>query len=142
MSTQPIRYPWDMSNEDTHRQTLSNHLRSRLKQLRLDSGYSQRALAEKIGVSISMISMVESGTRDTSVGTLEAWAQACGAQLDAVKAAPDTERLSLDHLTDQQRQLVVDLVANLPAFGSLLETTLRQLVWIWTAEASRTTRRL
>jgi transcriptional regulator with XRE-family HTH domain len=131
-----------MTDEDTQRHTLSSQLRGRLKQLRLDAGLSQRALADQLGVSVSTISMVEGGTRDTAVGTLEAWARACGARLDIVSNGEEAERLSLDHLNEQQRQIVTDLVANMPNFGPILETTLRQLVWVWSVETTRGSRRV
>jgi transcriptional regulator with XRE-family HTH domain len=131
-----------MTTEDQSRHTISEPLRARLKQVRKDAGLSQRALADRIGVSMSTISMVESGSRDPAAGALEAWAAACGAKLEVVVEGPAREGLSVDHLSEQQQQLVADLVKNLPAFGHLLETTLRQLVWIWTAEAGRATRKL
>jgi transcriptional regulator with XRE-family HTH domain len=131
-----------MTDEESQRHTLSGQLRARLKQIRLDAGLSQRALADQIGVSVSTISMVEGGTRDTAVGNLEAWARACGARLDVVAEREDPERLSMGHLTDQQRQIVADLVANMPNFGPILETTLRQMIWVWSVESTRGSRRL
>lgn len=56
----------------------------RLRERRREKGLSARQLAEAIGVSPSMISMIENGRTNPSVGTLIAIVSALGTSLDSL----------------------------------------------------------
>jgi transcriptional regulator with XRE-family HTH domain len=55
-----------------------NRRRSALKSARERAGLSQRALAEKIGISRAFVIAVEVGRRNPNLGTMERWAKAIG----------------------------------------------------------------
>jgi len=58
-----------------------------LRQARARSGLSQRALAERVGISQPMISAIEGGLQDPRHGTLDKLLRACGQELDLVLTA-------------------------------------------------------
>lgn len=57
---------------------------ARLRELRLASGASQRALADRLGISVSAVSQIERGAMQPSVGRLIAVVEALGVPLSAV----------------------------------------------------------
>ncbi|SMH45516.1 transcriptional regulator, XRE family with cupin sensor [Rathayibacter oskolensis] len=68
-----------------------DRLGARLRELRLAAGVSQRALAGRLGISISAVSQIERGAMQPSVGRLIAVVGALGVPLSAVfdSAAPE-----------------------------------------------------
>ena len=58
-----------------------------LRQARARSGLSQRALADRAGVSQPMISAIERGLQDPRHTTLDKLLRACGQELDLVLTA-------------------------------------------------------
>ena len=58
-----------------------------LRHARARSGLSQRALAERAGISQPMISAIERGLQDPRHTTLDKLLRACGQQLDLVLTA-------------------------------------------------------
>lgn len=79
--------------------TVEDH-RARLRQARLDAGYSQRDLAALIGCADSTISAVELCHRDLGARLLIAWSHACGVSLDWIAAADIAARLESQQLVD------------------------------------------
>lgn len=72
----------------------NEHLGRRLRELRLRSGMSLRALARELGISPSAVSQIELGTMRPSVSRLIAFVSAIGVPLAAVfdtAEAPDTD---------------------------------------------------
>lgn len=59
-------------------------LGARLRELRLASGKSLKALAEELGISVSAVSQIERGAMQPSVGRLIAVVEALGVPLSAV----------------------------------------------------------
>lgn len=68
---------------------LARHLGARLRAGRERSGLSVRALARRIGVSPSLLSQVERGLAQPSVGTLWAVVTELGLSLDGLFETPD-----------------------------------------------------
>ncbi|MFC6079745.1 helix-turn-helix domain-containing protein [Sphaerisporangium aureirubrum] len=63
----------------------------RLRELRLRSGKSLRAVARELGISASAVSQIERGTMRPSVSRLIAFVSAIGAPLAAVFDTPDAK---------------------------------------------------
>ena len=71
----------------------------RLKELREDAGMSQQSLAVSAGLSVSLVSQIERGSRvDPRMSTLAALATALGVSLDElvgrVGSAPPLEKMA------------------------------------------------
>ena len=60
---------------------LSNRLGERVLAIRKQRGFMLREVAEKTGVSIAMLSMIERGRSNPSIGTLHALADAFGVRM-------------------------------------------------------------
>ncbi|MEV7970658.1 XRE family transcriptional regulator [Sphaerisporangium sp. NPDC088356] len=81
----------------------NEHLGRRLRELRLQSGMSLRALARELGISASAVSQIELGTMRPSVSRLIAFVSAIGVPLAAVfdtaeavdAAAPAVDRFAI-----------------------------------------------
>src|SRR4051794_19139842 len=67
----------------------SERLGQRLRELRLASGMSLRALSRELGISASAVSQIERGMMRPSVSRLIAYVSAIGAPLAAVFDQPD-----------------------------------------------------
>src|SRR3569833_753494 len=65
----------------------TGELGARLRELRLQSGTSLRALARELGISASAVSQIERGVMRPSVSRLIAFVSALGVPLSAVFAA-------------------------------------------------------
>ena len=64
-----------------------------LHQIRLRKNFSQRAVAEKAGLSVSYVSMLERGQRSPPLETLDVLARALGvAPLRLLEPAPSRSR--------------------------------------------------
>jgi transcriptional regulator with XRE-family HTH domain len=75
------RRPKTSAGDET---ALTEQVGERLRDRRREKGLSARELAEAIGVSPSMISMIENGRTNPSVGTLIAIVSALGTSLDSL----------------------------------------------------------
>jgi transcriptional regulator with XRE-family HTH domain len=64
----------------------------RVRQLRIESGWSIRALAEASGLSANTLSLIENGKISPSVSTLHRAAQALGVAITAFFEAPSPRR--------------------------------------------------
>jgi transcriptional regulator with XRE-family HTH domain len=67
----------------------SEALGARIRQAREAAGHSVRGLAREIGVSASLLSQVENGLAQPSVGTLWALVEALDVSLDGLFASPE-----------------------------------------------------
>lgn len=65
----------------------------RVRQLRVESGWSIRALAEASGLSANTLSLIENGKISPSVSTLHRAAQALGVAITAFFEAPSSQQL-------------------------------------------------
>jgi transcriptional regulator with XRE-family HTH domain len=91
----------------TERPDLARHLGAELRAGRERSGLSVRELARRIGVSASLLSQVERGLAQPSVGTLWAVVTELGLSLDGLFTPPDAG--------DRERPAVVQRAAGRPA---------------------------
>jgi len=91
----------------TERPDLARHLGAELRAGRERAGLSVRELARRIGVSASLLSQVERGLAQPSVGTLWAVVTELGLSLDALFTPPDED--------DTERPAVVQRAAGRPA---------------------------
>ena len=65
-----------------------SYVGQRVRQLRIESGWSIRALAEASGLAANTLSLIENGKISPSVGTLHRAAQALGVAITAFFEAP------------------------------------------------------
>jgi len=97
----------------------------RIRQLRLDSGMSVRALATKTGFSPSLISQVEHSQVTPSIGSLERIALALGVSLGKFFAEPEPSTVGLvrasarQKLTSTWSPVSVEALAPLDGSGTL-----------------------
>ena len=64
---------------------------SRLRELRINSGYSQAALSKKIGISKSSVNMYERDEREPGIETIEAIADVFNVDLDYLLGKSDVK---------------------------------------------------
>lgn len=77
----------------------------RLKDLRTERGYSLRILAERSGLNINTLSLIENGKSSPSVSTLQQLSQALEVPIAAFfESEPLKKRLSLQKLNIVQRR--------------------------------------
>ncbi|MFZ1770061.1 MAG: cupin domain-containing protein [Caldilinea sp.] len=69
-----------------------SYVGQRVRQLRIESGWSIRALAEASGLAANTLSLIENGKISPSVGTLHRAAQALGVAITAFFEAPAPRR--------------------------------------------------
>lgn len=82
-----------------------------LVKLRQDAGLTQREVAERMGVHLTMVQRIENRKKDErTLGTLIKYADAINAELDlhAVSAVRD--------VTDKPKELGVHIVGSAPTF--------------------------
>lgn len=58
--------------------------RVKLRRIREAKGMSQTELADKVGIAVSMVSMVENGVRSLNVPMFKLWYKALGVTADEV----------------------------------------------------------
>ena len=78
-----------VSTPATDEGALTEQVGARLRERRLARGLSARQLADAIGVSPSMVSMIENGRTNPSVGTLLSIVSVLGTSLDALFSSGD-----------------------------------------------------
>ena len=69
-----------------------SHVGQRVRQLRMDRGYSIRGLAEASGLSVNTLSLIENGKISPSVSTLQRAAAALGVPITAFFETPEHTR--------------------------------------------------
>lgn len=69
-----------------------HYVGQRVRQLRIESGWSIRALAEASGLSVNTLSLIENGKISPSVSTLHRAAQALGVAITAFFEVPSSQR--------------------------------------------------
>ncbi len=90
----------------------------KLKTLRIQYGYSQKQVAEKVGVSPSVISSYETGERTPSAEVLLSLAYLYNASIDYLlgkQTTPPGLSLDLSGLTEKQIAAVINLVDEMKA---------------------------
>ena len=70
----PPRYPF----ANGHRMDLLTRFAGNVRRLRSKKKLSQKALADKVGISVSYVSMLERGQRSPPLETIEKMAKALG----------------------------------------------------------------
>ncbi|AIR90416.1 helix-turn-helix domain-containing protein [Pseudomonas cremoricolorata] len=70
------------------------HVSHNIRQLRIDSGFSQSALSERSGVSRRMLVAIEAGEKNVSLATLDLIATALAVPFSRLVQAPDQRDLS------------------------------------------------
>lgn len=75
---------------------------TRIRQMRSDRGFTLQALADKTGLSASLLSLVERGKTSPSIGTLVAVAHALGVHMaDLVPGPPTGEEIPVLRVHEQ-----------------------------------------
>ena len=89
---------------------------ARIKELRIKSGYSQNALAEKAGVSQTHLRRIELEQADVTVGYLQLICDALGISISDFFFSEQEDELSsvISRLTPKQKGLLIDF---LKSFG-------------------------
>lgn len=97
-------------------------LGERIRALRMRRGWKQRDLAEKAGVTPGMISHIERGEKEGSIGTINAIAAALSISPGLLQdPSVGLDRLveisaaleGMSHLNDQQLQVILQLISTL-----------------------------
>lgn len=90
-----------------------NGLSERLKTLRWEYGYSQKQIADKLGVSPALISGYETGERTPSAEMLLSLSYLYNTSVDYLlgkQAAPANHTISTDGLTQKQINAIKQLI--------------------------------
>lgn len=87
----------------------------RIKELRLKTGYSQNALAEKAGVSQTHLRRIELGQADVTVGYLQLICDALGISISDFFFSSEEDELtrSISHLTPKQKSLLNEFLKSI-----------------------------
>lgn len=88
---------------------------ARIKELRIKSGYSQNALAEKAGVSQTHLRRIELEQADVTVGYLQLICDALGISISDFFFSEQEDELSsvISRLTPKQKGLLIDFLKSL-----------------------------
>lgn len=82
----------------------------RLRKLREDKKLSQEALSRKLKISKSVISGYENNVKMPSLNTLINLALIFNVSTDYLIGLDNKETICIDHLTNNQRQVILDLI--------------------------------
>lgn len=87
----------------------------RIRELRLKTGYSQNALAEKAGVSQTHLRRIELGQADVTVGYLQLVCDALGISISDFFFSNEEDELimSISHLTPKQKKLLTEFLKSI-----------------------------
>ncbi len=87
----------------------------RIKELRLKTGYSQNALAEKAGVSQTHLRRIELGQADVTVGYLQLICDALGISISDFFFSNEEDELtrSISRLTPKQKSLLNEFLKSI-----------------------------
>lgn len=86
---------------------------NRLKKLRLNAGLTQKQLADKMGVTASVVSYYELSERNPSPEVLIKLASIFHISTDYLLGIEKTESLSLSDLDEADKKLIFNLIENL-----------------------------
>lgn len=101
-----------------------------IRKQRLEHGWSQVELAEKVGVTAAYIGMLERSEKEPKLSTLIRIANTFGTGIDPLLA---------EHLTSQQAVICSDYISAITALPPATRQTLYALLDILIAENSRET---
>lgn len=82
----------------------------RLKQLRSDKHLTQAQVAERIGVTPSMVSAYESDLKQPALETIVKIANLFGVTVDYLVCRDDKRFIDISDLTDEEAAVVCDMV--------------------------------
>ena len=85
-------------------------LGDKLKQLRIDKGFSQADLAQRIGITKSMISSYENSMRLPSYEVLLKIARCFHVSTDYLLGVASKKALDISNLTDRQAEIISRLI--------------------------------
>lgn len=87
----------------------------RIKELRLKTGYSQNALAEKAGVSQTHLRRIELGQADVTVGYLQLICDALGISISDFFFSNEEDEFtrSISRLTPKQKSLLNEFLKSI-----------------------------
>ena len=85
-------------------------LGNKLKQLRIDKGFSQSELARRVGITKSMISSYENSMRSPSYGVLLKMARCFHVSTDYLLGVTSKRMLDVSDLTDRQAEIISRLI--------------------------------
>ena len=91
----------------------------KIKALRLEKGWTQQQLAEKVELVNASISAYEQGAKFPSVEVLIKLCSLFHVSADYLLGLSDSMELKMSALTDDQTQLIVRLVAELEQYNYL-----------------------
>lgn len=100
-----------------------------LKRIREEASLTQRDLADKLGVVQPVVSRIEKGLAGIEIARLEDWLAACGYVVEVRRTSEPL--ISLDHLSDRQKTLILALIDLLPSLNQVQIDTLWLLVEGW-----------
>ena len=89
------------------------NLPQKLKTLRLQYGFSQKKVAERIGISPSIVSGYETGERTPSLDVLISLSRLYNTSIDSLldrQAAPSGCIIDISKLTDRQKAAIIALI--------------------------------
>jgi transcriptional regulator with XRE-family HTH domain len=106
----------------TIKDNVTGHVADAIKKRREQLGLTLRALASRSGVSSSMISDVERGTKSPTIATLSALAEALGVPLSALVdgVAPSSGRIHVVRASDRPEVVDATSGASRNSFGAPL----------------------
>ena len=87
-----------------------NDFSVKLKALRKSKGYSQQALADKLGVTKSLISGYEQDLRLPSLDMLVKISREFGVSSDYLRSLDRQKTINVEALTDRQIAIISDMV--------------------------------
>ena len=96
---------------------LAYELGKRIRGLRLQHGWTQKELAQRIGVHKSVISYFELGERYPAYDTLLRIADAFHVNTDYLLRGGNARQLNVDHLTDKQLNAVRTVIDAITSAG-------------------------
>lgn len=82
----------------------------RLRRLRLDSGYTQKELGQKVGVGTTSICKYESGAMKPTIDVAVELAYNLGVSLDRLFGYDEPGKVSMFGLSAEQKEVVVQLI--------------------------------
>ena len=85
-------------------------LGKRIRELRLSRGWTQKELAQRIGIHKSVISYFELGERYPAYDTLLKIAETFHVSTDFLLKGKDPRQLNIDDLTDRQLKAIQTLI--------------------------------
>lgn len=98
----------------------------KLKALRLEKGYTQQQLAERVGLVKGSISAYEQSAKYPSIDVLIKLCDLFGVSADYLLGLSDSIEYKLSTLTDEQAQTVMRIIVEFEQYNKLKEKMERQ----------------